>query len=210
MYYPFQTKLLDLKKLNYSIMKAFYTLLILLIPFVGYGQETNIQSNYNSYVISQQIENQNLFTKQIFFGKTLSLVGIVTTILGGATSTPEITYVGGGLSLIGFTFEMDSYKWLKKNKIRLKKPKLSTDYLNKYKVYSDGDELVLKFLEIDFKQGDNIIIEYSNPKIPNKECTIISVNQDNLEVRDIYSKVYVGYSKIFRIVKLMSSFNKTK
>jgi hypothetical protein len=41
MYYPFQTKLLDLKQLNYSIMKAFYTLLILLIPFVGYGQNNN-------------------------------------------------------------------------------------------------------------------------------------------------------------------------
>ncbi len=191
-------------------MKALYTLLIILIPFVSLGQETNVQSNYNSYIISQQIENQNLFSKQILTGKTLSLVGLATTIIGGATATPEITYVGGGLSLIGFIFEIDSYKWLKKNKIRLKKPKFSTDYINKYKVYSEGDELVLKFLEIDFKQGDNIIIEYSNPNKPNKECTIISVNQNNLEVQDIYSKDYIDYSQIFRIVKLMSSFNKTK
>ena len=52
-------------------MKAIYTLLILLIPFVSLGQETNVQSNYNSYIISQQIENQNLFSKQILTGKTL-------------------------------------------------------------------------------------------------------------------------------------------
>ncbi len=113
-------------------MKAFYILLIILIPFVVFGQETNVQSNYNSYIISQQIENQNLFSKQILTGKTLSLVGLATTIIGGATATPEITYVGGGLSLIGFIFEIDSYKWLKKNKIRLNKPKFSTDYINKY------------------------------------------------------------------------------
>ena len=79
-------------------MKKLYTLLILLIPFVSLGQETNVQSNYNSYIISQQIENQNLFSKQILTGKTLSLVGLATTIIGGATATPEITYVGGGLS----------------------------------------------------------------------------------------------------------------
>ena len=189
-------------------MKTFYTLLILLIPFFSTGQETVVQSNYNSFIISQQIENQNLFSKQILTGKTLSLVGLATTILGGATSTPEITYVGGGLSLIGFIWNR-FLQWLKKNKIRLK-PKFSTDYINKYNVYSEGDELLLKFLEIDFKQGDNIIIEYSNPNKPNKECTIISVNQNNLEVQDIYSKDYIDYSQIFRIVKLMSSFNKTK
>ena len=42
MYYPFQTKLLDLKQLNYSIMKAIFTLLILLIPYVGLCQQTFI------------------------------------------------------------------------------------------------------------------------------------------------------------------------
>lgn len=190
-------------------MKALFYF-FLLIPYFLIGQETNIQSNYNSYIISQQIENQNLFSKQILTGKTLSLVGLATTIIGGATSTPEITYVGGGLSLIGFVFEIDSYKWLKKNKIRLKQPILSTDYINKYKVYNDGDELVLNFLEIDFKKGDNIIIEFSNPKKPYKECRIISINKDNLEVEDEFSKEYINYSKIFRIVKLMSSFNKFK
>ena len=42
MYYSFQTKLLDLKQINYSIMKFINTLLILLIPFVGFGQTAGV------------------------------------------------------------------------------------------------------------------------------------------------------------------------
>ena len=53
MYYPFQAKLLDLNQLNYSIMKAIYTLLILLIPFVGLCQQTFIpDDNFEQELIN--------------------------------------------------------------------------------------------------------------------------------------------------------------
>ena len=48
MYSSIQTKLLDLMQLNYSIMKALYTLLILLIPFVGIGQTIYVTNPDNS------------------------------------------------------------------------------------------------------------------------------------------------------------------
>lgn len=96
-------------------MKAFYTLLILLIPFVGIGQEN--KSNLNSFINIQQIENNHKFSSQILTSKSIELIGMATTIIGVATSTPEISYAGIGLSLVGLVVEIDSYKWLKRNRI---------------------------------------------------------------------------------------------
>jgi hypothetical protein len=112
-------------------MKALYTLLILLIPFVGYGQESYDKSNLNSYLLSQQIDNQDRFTKQVLTGKTLGLIGMAGTIVGAVSSVPEISYVGSGLALFGFVIEIGSYKYLKKENLhKLEKLKFKAEILD--------------------------------------------------------------------------------
>ena len=72
-------------------MKPIYTLLILLIPFVGLGQEN--KSNLNSYINIQQIENNHKFSSQILTGKSIQFIGLATTIVG-SNFYPEISWEG--------------------------------------------------------------------------------------------------------------------
>ena len=66
MYYSIQTKLLDLKQLFNSIMKALYTLLILLIPFLSFSQLpdgtvapnfTTTDVNGNEHTLYEYLDN---------------------------------------------------------------------------------------------------------------------------------------------------------
>jgi len=187
-------------------MKQLYTLLILLIPFVGFGQEISDQSNLNSYVLSQQIDNQDLFSKQVLTGKTISVLGLLTGVLGAITSTPELSYVGAGVALVGYVYEIDSYKWLNKSKIRLTNPKKAKNYFKKYRVQRNDSDYILKFLDDDYKVGDKVIIEYINPSHTWSEGTILSIEKSSLELQEISSINNVRYKKIFNIRRVMSNF----
>lgn len=144
-------------------MKAIYTLLILLIPFVGLGQEN--KSNLNSFINIQQIENNHKFSSQILTGKSIQFIGLATTIVGVATSTPEISYGGLGLSLVGLVVEIDSYKWLKKNRVNkfelltndvdLSNEKSSKiiENSNVYNFLTDNGETAQCIVLEDFKNG---------------------------------------------------------
>ena len=176
-------------------MKVINTLLILLIPFVGFGQETSAQSNLNSYVLSQQIDNQDKFSTQILKGKTLEIIGLTAVILGGVTSIPEITYVGGGMGLVGYIIEIDSYKWLKKSKIKkLEELKLELEQLENESHQLNTTELMSR----DNSFSNKIKYSYIDSNGGVKECYVIEnvgsekvkiKNIDNNEIRIIEEKL---------------------
>ena len=98
MHYSFQTKLLDLKQLNYSIMKAFYTLLIILIPFVGFGQKTYVPNNiFEMYLETNGmgdgfINNDSVLTENILSINELNLSGYGITDFTGLEDFISLEY----------------------------------------------------------------------------------------------------------------------
>ena len=164
-------------------MKAFYTLLIILIPFVGFGQEKSVQSNLNSYILSQQIDNQDKFSTQILKGKTLGIIGLSATILGGVTSVPELTYVGGGMGLVGYIIEIDSYKRLKKSNInKLEELKLELEQIENESYQLNTGELISR----DNSFSNNIKYSYIDSNGGVKYCYVIeNVGSGKVKVKNI-------------------------
>ena len=97
MYYPFLTKLLDLKQLNLLIMKAIYTLIILLIPFVGFGQQTFIpDDNFEQALIDlglDDIIDDYVYTSSIDTITQLHLLNQNIADLTGIENFFQLTYL---------------------------------------------------------------------------------------------------------------------
>ena len=97
MYYPFLNKWLDLKQLNISIMKTLYTLLILLIPFVGFGQQTFIpDDNFEQALIDlglDDIIDDYVYTSSIDTITQLHLLNQNIADLTGIENFFQLTYL---------------------------------------------------------------------------------------------------------------------
>lgn len=174
------------------------SLLLLLGSFFSFAQNQNSQSNLNGYILSQQINNQELFANQLQTSRIISLAGVTTSLIGVLSNSPELTYVGSGLTFISLVVDLDSYKWLRKDKIRFTNPTKTKNHFNRY--FFDSSKLNLVFNEISFKKGDYVVIVFRNTKKDPLSGIITDLNENELSIKTIDNSFFIKYEKIFNII----------
>ena len=86
-------------------------LILFCLPMLGFGQDDdmiNLQNEVNE--INYRMDKHS---KQYFSGVKVSLIGLGATLVGVAAVVNPLTYVGGGIILVGNIMIINSHKWFK-------------------------------------------------------------------------------------------------
>ena len=89
-------------------------LLLLCLPFIGFGQDLDI------ITVQNQVRDINYgmdkHHQQFKKGVITSSAGALVTVVGTLVAAPVVIIVGGVTSMVGQIIMIDSHKWFKKEK----------------------------------------------------------------------------------------------
>ena len=120
-------------------------LILLCLPMIGFGQIDDalklsfpqMSNNEKEYVLlHNEVANINYrmdkHSKQYFNGVKVSLIGLGATLVGVAAVVNPLTYVGGGIILVGNIIIINSHKWFKKDDYHTRRVKKRIKQLDEW------------------------------------------------------------------------------
>jgi len=119
---------------------------------IGFGQDDdmiNLQNEVNE--INYRMDKHS---KQYFSGVKVSLIGLGATLVGVAAVVNPLTYVGGGIILVGNIIIINSHKWFKKDDYHTRRVKKRIKQLDEW---LETGELKRELYDVEIKKLNKLL-----------------------------------------------------